>query len=97
MNYVIGAAYLYPGHAHRYKTHDSNDTAQQDDSEYIMEEFSEAARANALKFLSEFSVKPVPVIRDDAAPPLPLHWPHIADYELEGTVLDMARCYLAVK
>ena len=62
-----------------------------------MEEFSETTKANALKFLSEFSAKPVPAIKEDAPPPLPLHWPRIAEYELEGTVLDMARCYLAVK
>ena len=62
-----------------------------------MEEFSEAAKANAFKFLAEFSERPVPTIKEDAPPPLPLHWPRIADDELEGTVLDMARCYLAVK
>lgn len=66
-------------------------------SRVIMEEFSEAAKANAFKFLAEFSDKPVPTIKEDAPPPLPLHWPRIADDELEGTVLDMARCYLAVK
>ena len=63
----------------------------------VMEEFSVAAKANAQKFLAGFADKPVPTIKVDAPPPLPLHWPRIADYELEGTVLDMVRCYLAVK
>lgn len=63
----------------------------------IMEEFSVAAKANAQRFLARFADKPVPTIKVDAPPPLPLHWPRIAEYELEGTVLDMVRCYLAVK
>ena len=56
-----------------------------------------AARASAQRFLAGFADKPVPTIRVDAPPPLPLHWPRIAAYELEATVLDMVRCYLAVK
>ena len=63
----------------------------------IMEAFSVAAKANAQRFLARFAGKPVPTIKVDAPPPLPLHWPRIAEYELEGTVLDMVRCYLAVK
>lgn len=62
-----------------------------------MEEFSEGTKAKALEFLTEFSVKPVPTIKEDSPPPLPLHLPRVADYELEATVLDMVRCYLAVK
>lgn len=62
-----------------------------------MEKFSVAARASAQRFLAGFADKPVPTIRVDAPPPLPLHWPRIAAYELEATVLDMVRCYLAVK
>ena len=62
-----------------------------------MEKFSVAAKANAQRFLAGFADKTVPTIKEDAPPPLPLHWPRIAEYELEATVLDMARCYLAVK
>lgn len=62
-----------------------------------MEKFSVAARASAQRFLAGFADKPVPTIKVDAPPPLPLHWPRIAAYELEATVLDMVRCYLAVK
>lgn len=59
-------------------------------------EFSETSKANALKFLEEFTSEgSAPALED----PLPVRptWPQMETDELEAECLDMARRYLSGK
>lgn len=61
-----------------------------------LQQFSEASKACALKFLEEFTSSEVLPSGED---PLPLrtNWPQLDKGELEGECLDIARRYLAHK
>ncbi len=61
-------------------------------------EFSESAKANAVKFLKEFTASgAVPGSGNDSEVDLPvrMNWPSVSDEEVEGECLDMAKGYLA--
>lgn len=57
-------------------------------------EFTEDAKANAAKFLKEFSKSGPP---EGEALPVRSHWSSLFEEEVEGECLDMARTYLARK
>ena len=60
-------------------------------------EFSEAAKANAAKFLAEISAGGAARVDEDQPLPVRLNWNTVSEEEVEAECLDMARSYLARK
>lgn len=59
-------------------------------------EFSEASKANALKFLEGFVSNELPLGSEDP-PPIRPNWPLLEEGEVEAECLEMTRRYLPQK